>query len=235
MTQLQTELIVAPRGWTHPGWDGNFFPADLPDDWRLSYFSNEFRAVVVPEPDWLEAPVVEIERWVNDTPEEFAFYLEMAGPAVDWSRVAELIQPLAGQMGGFILRPDAVDPDLAMMAASLDAATALAPVSLLLPEGVEPSAEGLGLLAESGAELGWRAGHGVPYWRGGGLGVIHVSGNMTYTPRQWREIIEAGLAGGSEGAHHTLLSVLEGTDPRLDQLRAAVMIGDMLALPTVHD
>ncbi len=231
---VQTEFFVASRGWAHPGWRGEFFPADLPDDWRLSYFSNEFRAVAVPESDWLGAAVVEIERWVNDTPEAFLFYLEIESLNVDWQRVAELIRPIGGQLGGFILRPDAVDEDLALVASSLDSATALAPVSLLLPEGTEPSVGGLSLLAACGAELGWRAQVGVPYWRGGGLAVTHVPGNMNYTPRQWRETIEAGLAGGSGGPHRVVLVVLEGPDPKLDHLRAAVMIGDMLALPLIQ-
>ncbi|NOX75675.1 MAG: hypothetical protein GXP17_03470 [Gammaproteobacteria bacterium] len=231
---MHTEFFVAPRGWAHSDWHGDFFPDDLPDDWRLSYFSNEFRAVVLPESDWLGMAVVEIERWVSDTPEAFLFYLEIESLTVDWSRVAELIQPIGGQLGGFILRPDAVDEDLALMASSLDSATALAPVSLLLPEGMEPSVSGLSLVTKCGVELGWRAQTGIPYWRGGGLAVTHVPSNVNDTPRQWRETIEASLAGGSGGAHRVMLVVLEGSAPKLDHLRAAVMIGDMLALPLIQ-
>ncbi len=31
------EVLVGARGWEHEAWTDRFYPADLPEDWRLTY------------------------------------------------------------------------------------------------------------------------------------------------------------------------------------------------------
>jgi hypothetical protein len=100
----------------------------------------------------------------------------------------------------------------------------------LLPEGLEPSVAGLGLLTKYGVELCWSVAGAetVPPWRGErGLALARVAGNLTYTPRQWRETIEACLHSALE--HQTVLVMIER--PAVEQMRAAMMIGDLLTAP----
>ena len=40
-------LLIGTRGWDHAS-GGDFYPADLPDDWRFCYYSNNLRSVLVP-------------------------------------------------------------------------------------------------------------------------------------------------------------------------------------------
>jgi Protein of unknown function DUF72 len=229
-----TDIIVAARGWAHAAWAESFYPEDLPEDWQLSYYSNEFRGVVVPAADFAAVDPLEVERWAEDTSEDFIVYLEVEDPLTDWAAFAQTIKPLGSQLGGILLRPREVDADLAMLAGSLDAACALAPVCLLLPEGVVLSQSGRDLLAEQRVETCWEGHQAEPQWLSGGLAVVRVTGSNHYTPRQWRETIEACLRchNHSDQKRHVLLMV-EHAAPDLDALRAGMMIGDMLVIPDI--
>jgi hypothetical protein len=234
MTKPHTDIIVAARGWSHPTWCDGFYPDDLPEDWQLSYYSNEFRAVVVPAEDFAVVDPLEVERWAEDTSEDFLFYLEVEDLFIDWAKFAEVIQPLGEQLGGILLRPLKVDSDLAMIASCLDAATELAPVCVLLPDEVKLSQTGRDLLAQHHVELCWDVHKGEPGWRGGGFAVARVGGNNYYTPREWRETIEACLRCKNDSDDkRTVLLMVEHASPDIDELRAAMMIGDMLVIPDI--
>lgn len=240
MTDEHTQFQIAARGWCHEGWRGGFYPDDLPEDWRLAYYGNEFRAVVVPAAHWETVDSVEVERWLEDTPERFGFYLEVVDLATDWDRFERLLTPLFPRIKGVLLRPPAVDADLHLLLPALEGIAGRWPVSLVLPEGVEPSDAGNDLLAEWHVTLSWTIGQGEPSWHHGPLVVARAAGNLAYapsytpsvytpsvyTPREWREIIERCLRA-AEG--RTLLVVLEGAPPDVEALRAAGMIGDLLA------
>ena len=242
MTNNPCEIHVAARGWLHPSWHGSFYPEDLPEDWQLSYYSNEFRAVVVPASEWTNLDHVEMERWIEDVPEEFIFYLEVEDSLTNWEQTAEIIKPMAEQLGGFLLRPLETDADLSMISANVAAATQIAPVSVLLPEGVEPSATGKNLLKQYGVQCAWNVGQGNPDWVDSTfdskLLVVHVVGNINFTARQWRETIEASMskgmvkddAGGIEG-NQTILMVFDNDDPKINDLRTATMIGELMEMP----
>ncbi len=235
MTNTLTEIFVAARGWTHSSWVGGFYPDDLPEDWQLSYYSNEFNAVVVPASEWVGLNYVEIERWVEDVPEEFLLYLEVEDLLTDWEQTAEIVKPLGDQLGGILLRPIEVDADLATISANIAAASRLAPVSILLPDGVEPDKSGINLLKEYGVQCGWNVGVGKPGWMDADydspLVVVRVAGNKNFTARQWRETIEASLRKGAK-KDHTILMVIDSDEPKINDLRTAMMIGEMMAVPT---
>jgi len=242
MTKTHTDIIVAAYGWSHPDWCGKFYPEDLPEDWQLAYYSNEFRAVVVPASAWSGDDSVEIERWLEDTSEEFVFYLEVVDLLTDWDKLAEAVKPLGDHLGGILLRPVAVDADLAMIASCLDAAVAVAPVCVLLPPKTELSEVGNSLLKQQNVSLCWNAGEGEPPWTQGGFAVARVAGTIAsatnYTPRQWRETIEQCLrcnieSGTGAGLKRQVLLMVEQESPDIDALRAGVMIGDMLVIPDI--
>ena len=46
---------VVPYGWLHESWvgEGSFYPEEMPEEWRLDFFANTFRAVCVPMAQWL--------------------------------------------------------------------------------------------------------------------------------------------------------------------------------------
>ena len=54
------------------------FTEDLPQDWRLSYYANEFTGVLVPEPVWRAADPSIIGGWLEMWPMAFCSTFEAA-------------------------------------------------------------------------------------------------------------------------------------------------------------
>ena len=68
-------VLVGAAGWAHPAWRSGFYPADLPDDWLLSYYNTQFQAVYLPAPVWQAASEASWAQWLNDTQDGFFFVL----------------------------------------------------------------------------------------------------------------------------------------------------------------
>jgi len=206
-------FLVAARGWRHPAWVENFYPQGLPEDWQLSYYSNEFRAVVVPAETWGNADTREVASWQEDTDEAFRFFLEVTDLDTGWGDFSARILPLAGQFGGVLLRPAHCDADLGQLAFSLQQAQRWGPVAVILPSGMEPG------------ERGRRLGSKRPRWSPGRLALALADATQR-TPRQWREVVENCLSFGVDS--DTVLLMMEGEGPDIEALRVTMMIADML-------
>lgn len=105
-------LRLGANGWKHDNWSGDFYPLDLPDDWRLTYYANEFSCVLVPAADWQDEP--EPEHWLDEVPETFLFYLQASVQDVQQAQLARTAQSLGSQFGGIVAdRPVAgIEPGL---------------------------------------------------------------------------------------------------------------------------
>lgn len=95
-------VAVAAYGWEHSGWSGSFYPEDLPEDWRLDYYANEFSAVAVPAGYWQGEP--EVAAWRDATPDGFAFFLEVPSAAGPRERMEAGLAVLDDRVGGLLLR-----------------------------------------------------------------------------------------------------------------------------------
>ena len=85
----QASLRVGACSWRHSHWQGEFYPADLPAEWQLSYYANEFNCVLVP---FAECPsIAEAENWLDDVSEDFQFYLESDPEGQQCSEIAQLV------------------------------------------------------------------------------------------------------------------------------------------------
>lgn len=118
------EVLLGAEDWLHPSWVGEFYPDDLPEDWRLAYYNTQFRAVYLPYPRWSATAIAERRQWVEDTQPGFRFVLE-PGPA----DVTDAVESLLGHRLGRIARRE--DPhllwfdtqtDLRRLKAAIDAA-----------------------------------------------------------------------------------------------------------------
>jgi hypothetical protein len=78
--------VVSPRiprialgawDWRHPAWEGRFYAEDLPREWYLTFYSNEFDAVGLSASAWLNVELAELAQWVEDTHANFRFHLVM--------------------------------------------------------------------------------------------------------------------------------------------------------------
>jgi hypothetical protein len=103
MTTEYREFYIGSRGWEFRQWQNAFYPDGLPADWRFSYYSNEFGSVLVP---WEYLPAAtphKTRAWLGDTDQRFMFFVEVA-LHLSWEFVIPVIEPLAPQLGGILLR-----------------------------------------------------------------------------------------------------------------------------------
>ena len=94
-------IRVGACNWDHPHWKGVFYPDDLPENWRLSYYANEFSAVLVSEDKWLvgETLAEEMDEWVDEVPDNFRFYFQGDSQSVWVSQIKEI---MGDKFAGFV-------------------------------------------------------------------------------------------------------------------------------------
>lgn len=122
---MQSHFALGAAGWDWPDWTDAFYPSDMPEAWRLTYFNTQFECVFLAAPVWRQAGAVAHEIWAADTHEHFVFLLEDA-------LAAELPPALAGRALGVARN----DPRLIWF----DSQTALKPLAqrLAAMEGEAP-------------------------------------------------------------------------------------------------
>lgn len=72
---LEHRLLIGCRDWEPHAWEESFYPDDLPPEWRLSYYANQFRVVLVPA-ERLFSPDADPEHWCTESDEGFRFICE---------------------------------------------------------------------------------------------------------------------------------------------------------------
>jgi len=97
-------LHIGARGWEFPAWDGSYYPADLPPDWRLAYYANDFPQVLVPQSRWAGAEPEQAKIWRDEVSTVFRFYLELADARPEaLARLSEWIDALGPALGGTLV------------------------------------------------------------------------------------------------------------------------------------
>jgi len=95
-------LLVGALGWDDAAWVRDYYPEDLPEDWRPTYYANELRAVLLPATRWSGRPAAVATTWTSDTDPQFRFFLlwpeQGAGPEAAFAaslgaRLAGLLLP----------------------------------------------------------------------------------------------------------------------------------------------
>lgn len=258
MAVTHTRMRMAAQGWDHVSWQSDFYPQDLPMDWRLPYYSNEFSAVTVPAATWVAADASEIQSWVEETTEDFLFYPEVMVMQTDGLQFARKSQQLGEKLGGILLHPGAGQGGIQEMIASFEQASEIAPSCMLLSGDRSFTAAEEILLAEQGVELAWRIENSAndeiqaeradpPRHSKRGLAVIQVAGNTPCSSRKLREIIEASLrrdisldsnlgntVNSCAARDRIILLMFEGNAADIGTMRAAGIIGDLLEMPVAE-
>jgi len=73
----------------------------------LTYFANEFSAVMVARKLWTTVGEASLRAWSGDVPEGFRFYLEDPGAAADPLRLEIARQALGAKLGGLVSEAEA--------------------------------------------------------------------------------------------------------------------------------
>jgi uncharacterized protein YecE (DUF72 family) len=69
-------LLIGTRGWSQVSGD-DFYPPELPDDWRFCFYSNNLRGVLVPQETWDAAQRADVAQWLEDSDPAFRFVPEL--------------------------------------------------------------------------------------------------------------------------------------------------------------
>ena len=98
-TQIpKPDIQAGAYGWLHRHWQGSYYPDDLPEDWQLGYYSNDFNTVLVPAVDLVAnlagGQALSIEDWLDEVHENFRFYIECNAALLDAVGSEALIEHL---------------------------------------------------------------------------------------------------------------------------------------------
>jgi hypothetical protein len=97
-----SRILPVRTGWAPAPADTAFYPHDLPEDWRLTYFANVLSAVLLDSAAWRQADPGVLEQWCSDVPASFGFYLRIPGAGVERADLAEVQGLLGDRFGGWV-------------------------------------------------------------------------------------------------------------------------------------
>lgn len=158
-------IMIGARGWSDiiPGDD--FYPEELPPEWRFSFYSNNLRSVLVPQELWPSTSRTDVSEWLNDCDPAFRFVLELPAtlsrtlpetPGQELDSFLDLCEPIAARVAGNLLRVDSdvdIDPD--WLENVVHRLVDIAPLCVDLPPGPWRDPSVLAALTRQGAGLCW--------------------------------------------------------------------------------
>lgn len=105
-------IRLGAYGWQHAHWLNRFYPEDLPEDWQLMYYSNEFNSVLVPAAYWQTHSIDDCVEWIGNVHEGFRFFVECHVDMfahVSKQTLSDALQVLQPQLSALVF-PDAKQP-----------------------------------------------------------------------------------------------------------------------------
>lgn len=98
---MNDQIEIGAVGWEHPGWCDRFYPDDLPEEWRLTYYGNEFPLVLVPGSQW-QAGALSCQLWRDDVDPSFRFVFDVSEPPDQVDAWLDCLAACAGVLGGLL-------------------------------------------------------------------------------------------------------------------------------------
>ena len=100
------QLDIAAYGWQDAHW-ASLYPEDMPTEWRLDFYSNEFMAIVLPAALLDQHDDTTLTAWFADAPERFHFYWELSDN-IQAQRLLHFVQQQGRPAGlaGYLWRGD---------------------------------------------------------------------------------------------------------------------------------
>jgi hypothetical protein len=226
-------VVIGAAGWKHPAWVNEFYSEDLPADWQLGFYSNEFSVVYVPAADWLYAS--DMAEWAEGVSDTFRFILEI--PAHILSDTAAFTAALnqAKEINEFCLGlvfqlTQNICGDSQLIQKCLAEAKSIAPVCIDLKAGVVSDALN-SILANN---------HITTVWNGemqntetakdpgltGGRLALSIITTEHMDMRGLRKVLERCLSVSTEECMSVL--IFKGEPPSLDMMRNADTLLNLL-------
>jgi hypothetical protein len=221
-------VLMGTCGWNHKAWLNNYYSEDLPEDWQLGFYSNEFPVVYMATEEWVNNE--DLFEWTEDVSENFRFVLEISGDILDdeprfinaVEKATSLNEFLLGLV--FQLTPKIYN-DTALFEQRLSLIQAAVPICIDA-KGIALSSEFDSLLSKHNISEVWdgKSDKKESFQRGS-LAISHVSGNEL-DMASLRRVVEHCLSVSNERSVSVLC--LDGDPPSLEMLRNADIILSLL-------
>ena len=225
MRHAKPEIRVGARGWQYDQWKTEFYPEDLPQDWRFSYYSNEYNTVLVPRQYMEQHSPEDWHDWVDDAQSNFQFYVEIAESS-QWSEVNPYLQALDNRLQGVVVEIETLR-DVDALAKLINKLKRVAPISLKNTiNGV--SEQDMKTLHTCYEVNGcWDGGAEAPIWKYGAGAVLIRDGRQTNGPENVRQFIEKGFEFADNS--QTLVVFFAGPSPKISEIQSTRMITELMA------
>ena len=66
-------ITIAVNGFQHEVWNKQYFPDDLPDEWRFGYYANEFDALLIDSPLQQASDISPVYDMMQEADDKFIF------------------------------------------------------------------------------------------------------------------------------------------------------------------
>ncbi len=208
---MDSRLEIGAAGWQHPSWSESFYDEELPPEWRLTFYSNEFRFCVIPWSDWSSVSQETLEQLADDVEQPFRLFLQT--PLEHITHINKLPDVLQPHIEGLVI---SCENELTDIPDSLQALAQQYPLHLDMPVSMAVTfPENI-----------------LPCWRSSQpdshvcqIAIIH-NPELATNLRGLREFIENFLARQPHNATQYL--VFDYKDPSIETLRNAMTIASML-------
>ncbi len=231
MSQRDYRILIGTAGWQHAEWGNEvFYPADLPEDWYLSFYANEFPVVLIAERQWLDVSEAEqlIDEIIEQATEGFKCIFEL--DLITQNNIQARLKYLAkieDFMGGLLVRAKSdfvEDKKLAEQLASLSH-------DFNVCLDIDDPADLPGLVA-------FCAQHAISVcWRGDGEVIVPEGATLWLTrcdsgqekktiAQQLKRIITEQLKLENTSREHVL--IIDGLPPSIEVTRNASIMMDIM-------
>jgi len=226
-------VLMGACGWKHPAWLNDFYSEDLPEEWQLGYYSNEFPVVYVSSMDWLDGSNLEnseMSEWVEDVSDSFRFLLEVPAEVLNDESQLIMVLEKAKSLGDFclglvLLLNSDTTKNISFFKKNIELAKSVASVCID-NNGIPQSDEIKSIFLEQNISEVWNGiSKNNDSLNRGALAISHVSGDNLDIPTL-RNVIETCLAASNENRISVLC--IDGKPPSVELLRKADIILNLL-------
>jgi len=122
-TRESPRVRLGLADWRRPELLDTFYPAELPEEWRLSYYASQFTCVWLDHSAWADLTPALAQQWREDTGRSFRFVLEAGDPGFvsgQGSEAGEALARLGERLAGVM---DADHPSLIWLEPDVDLRT----------------------------------------------------------------------------------------------------------------
>ena len=219
-------VLMGTVGWKYQDWLHDFYSEDLPEDWQLGFYSNEFPVVYVPASDWIEESG--LDEWEDEVEESFRFILEVPADVIlepqRFTAALKKAKILGNLCLGLVFQVNqVVMENVTLFERHL--ATAFVPVCID-KQDVLLTEEFKEILAEKNISEVWDGKSAeTESLKRGSLAISHVYAN-DLNMKELRKVVDTSLSASSEDCISVLC--LDGNPPSLENLRNAETILNLL-------